>query len=60
MKKYDYTITISAKEEAVADEKVRALTILSAKLSAKELTKLAHVVANDPVKKAMAKAYLGV
>lgn len=60
MNKFDYTITISAKEEAVADEKVKALTILSAKLSAKELTKLAHVVAHDPVKKAMAKAYLGV
>ena len=53
-------MTIMAKEKADAVEKLKALTILAGKLSVKELKKLAHVVENDPVKTAMAKAYLGV
>jgi hypothetical protein len=60
MNKFSYTMTIMAKEKADAVEKLKALTILAGKLSVKELKKLAHVVENDPVKTAMAKAYLGV
>lgn len=60
MNKYNYTITITAKTEAEAAEKMRALTVLASKLTSKELAKLAYVVQNDPVKTAMAKAYLGV
>lgn len=60
MNKYNYTITITAKTETEAIEKMKALTVLASKLTSKELAKLAHVVQNDPVKTAMAKAYLGV
>lgn len=60
MEKFRYTLIISAKEQPEAKEKADALQVLAAKLSAKELKKLAHVVAHDPVKTAMAKAYLGV
>jgi hypothetical protein len=60
MEKFTYTLTITAKEKADAIEKLKALTILAGKLSVRELKKLAHVVQNDPVKTAMAKAYLGV
>ncbi len=60
MDKFSYTITIAAKEKADAAEKLTALMILASKLSVKELCKLAHVVKNDPLKTAMAKAYLGI
>jgi hypothetical protein len=60
MKKFQYDITIEAKIETEADGKMTALTTLASKLSTKELTKLAQVVKNDPIKTAMAKKYLGV
>jgi hypothetical protein len=60
MKKYQYDISIEAKTETEADDKMTALTTLASKLSTKELTKLAQVVKNDPIKAAMAKKYLGV
>jgi hypothetical protein len=58
--KFEYGLKIEAKAENEAEEKMKALVILAAKLSAKELSKLAHVVKNDPVKTALAKSYLGV
>ena len=60
MKKFTYEISIEAKEEKEADAKIAALTVLAAKLSAPELTRLAHIVKHDPVKTALAKKYLGV
>jgi hypothetical protein len=60
MKKFQYDISIEAKTETEADGKMTALTTLASKLSTKELTKLAQVVTNDPIKTAMAKKYLGV
>lgn len=57
---HEYSISIPAKTETEAIEKMKALTILSSKLTAKELAKLAHTVQHDPVKTAMAKVYLGV
>ena len=60
MKKYNYELEISAQSEREADTKMQALTVLAAKLSDKELQKLAHIVKNDPVKLAMAKSALGV
>jgi len=60
MKKYKYEISIEANSETDADTKMAALTTLASKLSAKELSKLAHIVKHDPVKTAMAKKYLGV
>ena len=60
MKKYTYELQIAAQTEKEADTKMTALTVLAAKLSDKELEKLAHIVKNDPVKLALAKNALGV
>lgn len=60
MKKYQYDISIEAASETEADGKMTALTTLAGKLSAKELSRLAHIVKHEPVKTAMAKKYLGV
>lgn len=60
MKKYHYDISIEAKTETEADAKMSALTALAQKLTQIELTKLAHIVKNDPGKMALAKKYLGV
>lgn len=60
MKKFNYDISIEAKTEHEADSKMTSLTILASKLSETELSKLAHIIKNDPVKTALAKKYLGV
>jgi hypothetical protein len=60
MKKYSYELEIAASQESEAETKIKALTVLASKLSAKELEKLAHIVKHDPVKTAMAKSALGV
>lgn len=60
MKKYHYDMVIEASTETEADGKMTALSTLATKLSATELTKLAHIVRTDPVKTLMAKKYLGV
>jgi hypothetical protein len=60
MNKYRYDMAIEAKTETEADGKMTALITLASKLSANELTKLAHVIKNDPIKTALAKKYLGV
>jgi len=60
MKKYYYDLTIEAATEQEADNKMTAITTLASKLTEKELTKLAHIIKNDPIKTAMAKKYLGV
>lgn len=59
MKKFDYDITIEAPTESEADAKMKALSLLSSKLSANELKKLSEVV-NNPIKLAIAKQKLGV
>jgi hypothetical protein len=60
MKQYQYEIKLSANTKAEAEEKLTAACILLDKLSAIEITKLAHVVTHDPVKTRMAKLALGV
>ena len=60
MSKFSYDLEISASNEQEADTKMQALTTLAAKLTAKELEKLAYIIKNDPVKTAMAKQALGV
>lgn len=59
MQKYQYEIAISANSEQEADTKMKALTVLASKLSAKEIEKLAHVVEHEPAKTALAKRALG-
>lgn len=60
MKDFNYNIRIPALLEKEANEKITALAVLASHLNAKELTRLAHIVKNDPVKTALAKKYLGV
>jgi hypothetical protein len=60
MKKYSYEISIEAASEKEADTKMKALSVLAKKLSAKELEKLADIIQNDPQKTALAKQALGV
>ncbi|MFL5763885.1 MAG: hypothetical protein ACJ77K_08095 [Bacteroidia bacterium] len=60
MTKYTYELDITASNEQEADTKMKALTVLASRLTAKELEKLAHVVKNEPMKLAMAKKALGV
>ncbi len=60
MKKYQYDIAIAAPTEQEADSKMKSLTVLASKLSAKELERLAYVVEHEPVKTAFAKKALGL
>ena len=60
MNKFNYTITISAKEKTEADTKMKALVALAGKLSHIELQKLADVVQNNPAQTALAKRFLGL
>jgi hypothetical protein len=60
MNAYTYEISIEATSEKDADTKMDALSILASKLKATELTKLADIIQNDPIKTAMAKKALGV
>jgi hypothetical protein len=57
---HEYNMKIEAKTESEATEKMKALTVLASKLSANELSGLANVVKNDPIKTAIAKKYMGL
>ncbi|HYG53129.1 MAG TPA: hypothetical protein VD905_19655 [Flavobacteriales bacterium] len=60
MSKFTYNITLSAVSEKEAESKMRALTVLAARLTEKEISKLADIIQNDPQKTALAKKALGV
>lgn len=60
MNEYTYKITLQAKTQEEAVKKMQAITSLLDELNEKELSKLAYVVKNDPVKTKMAKLALGV
>lgn len=60
MTKFSYKMDIAATSESEAIIKMKALTVLAVKLTAKELDKLADIIKNDPIKTAMAKTALGV
>lgn len=55
---FEISIPAATKDEAVS--KIKAASVIVSQLNAKELTKLADIIANDPVKTAMAKKALGV
>lgn len=57
--KFTYDISIEAKHQQEADEKIAALVVLATKLNEKQLTKMAHIIKNDPIKTALALKYLG-
>jgi hypothetical protein len=60
MKTFNYEINIEAATEKEADTKMQAVSVLVKKLKENELSKLAHIVQNDPIKTALAKKALGV
>lgn len=60
MNTYTYELQIEATTKDEATAKMKAICDLLQKLNQKELTKLAHVVMNDPIKTALAKRALGV
>ena len=60
MKKFEYDISIEAASEKEAETKVKALCAIAKKLTSTELSKLADIIQNDPIKTAIAKKALGV
>jgi hypothetical protein len=58
--KYTFEISIEALTQEDALQKIQAASTLMQKLSAREISKLAEVVKNDPVKTALAKKALGL
>ena len=60
MTKHSYTLNIPGENEGEAERKAKALSTLATKLDEKTLTKLAHVVANEPTKVILAKKFLGI
>lgn len=60
MNTYTYDFTVKAQSEAEADSKMKALQVFASKLNAKELTKMAQVLQNDPLKVKIAKSALGL
>jgi len=59
MEKHKFTISIQGSKKEATD-KINALAILAAKLSAKTLKGFAKVVKEDPSKIEFAKNYLGI
>jgi hypothetical protein len=59
-KNYEFEIAVEASSKTEAETKMKALAVMVSRLTADELSKLAHIIKNDPVKTALAKKYLGV
>jgi hypothetical protein len=57
---YTFEISLPAASKEEAQAKLAAASVLLSKLSARELTKLADVVKNDPLKTSLAKKALGL
>ena len=60
MYRYSFDMTLSATSMEEANLKMQALATLARKLNATELSKLAEVVTNDPIKTRIAKKALGL
>jgi len=60
MPKHTFEISIEAETEQEASNKLRAASTLMQKLKANEISKLAEVVKNDPIKTSLAKRALGL
>ena len=58
--KFSFEVTIESATEDEAQKKLKAATTLMQKLKANEITRLADVVQNDPLKTAFAKKALGL
>lgn len=60
MNKFPFDISIEANSPEEALTKVKAASVLMQKLKANEISRLAEVVKNDPIKTAIAKKALGL
>lgn len=60
MNKFSFEITIEGETQKDAEMKLKAAAMLMQKLRPNEISRLAEVVKNDPVKTALAKKYLGL
>ena len=60
MEKFKTVIAIQAPDSKEADAKKSALEKLSGQLDAKEIDALAELLKKDPMKKELAKKYLGL
>ena len=60
MNTFNYEIDIQATTKEEAQSKIKSVCDLLKKLNEKELSKLAYIVMNDPIKTAFAKRALGV
>jgi hypothetical protein len=60
MKPFTYKINVHATDSEEAEKKLLAVCAFLDNLSEKEISKLAYIVKNDPVKTKMAKLALGV
>lgn len=60
MNKFSYTLTLTATDKAEAETKMKAISTMASKLKANELTKMADIIKNDPLKMALAKKALGL
>ncbi len=58
--KYSFEITIESASEEDAQLKLKAATVLMQKLKTNEITRLADVVKNDPMRTAIAKKAMGL
>jgi hypothetical protein len=60
MNTYEFEVKVEATSNEEAQSKMQAVCDLLKKLNEKELSKLAYIVMNDPIKTALAKRALGV
>lgn len=60
MNKYSFDISIEANSQEEALAKLKAASVLMQKLKPNEITRLADVVKNDPIKTTIAKKALGL
>jgi hypothetical protein len=60
MNKYSFDISIEANSQEEALAKLKAASVLMQKLKPNEITRLAEVVKNDPIKTTIAKKALGL
>lgn len=60
MNKYAFDVSVEANSQEEALAKVKAASVLIQKLKPNEISRLAEVVKNDPIKTAIAKKALGL
>lgn len=60
MNKFSFDVSVEANSSEEALAKIKAASVLMQKLKPNEISRLAEVVKNDPIKTAIAKKALGL